>query len=150
MFGGKQLFAFVAASAVSIHSSNADVHTFYIPFRCKPLQAGIRITTIVVSSANTVVKFDRVYGAADTRGDGNVGELTIPTGTAVGKVAYTETDYNVIGTSIDWVESLNAGDKVVVEVVTLAVTTGEGVPYLLVEVDPERPANNTAMVDCTL
>ena len=43
-------------------------------------------------------------------------------------------------------ESLNEGDAVVVELVS-AASSGAGVPWLLVEIDPEQPGNNSAMTE---
>jgi hypothetical protein len=39
---------------------------------------------------------------------------------------------------------LNEGDAVVFELVS-AATSGAAVPWLIVEIDPEQPGNNSAM-----
>lgn len=149
MFGGKQFFAFVgggAAGAAQALTSAADIHTWTIPFRCRPIRAGVTITTTVSSTVSAVVKFDRrpTAGSDTNRGDGDVGTLTIVTTTAAGKAAYENTDYVAAGTG-DWAEYLNEGDQVVVQVTTASDSAGQGIPWLLVEIDPEQPANNTAM-----
>jgi len=150
MFGGKQLFAFVgggAAGAAQALTSAADIHIFTIPFKCKPLRAGFTLTTTVSSSVSVVVKFDRrpTAGSDTNRGDGDVGALTIPTTAAAGKAYYEDTDYVDAGTG-SWVAALDEGEQVVVQVSTASDSAGAGVPWLLVEVSPERPGNNTAMV----
>ena len=150
MFGGKQLFAFIgggAAGAAQALTSATDIHIFTIPFRCKPIRAGFTITTTVSSYVSAVVKFDRrpTAGSDTSRGNGDVGALTIVTTTAAGKAVYENTDYVDAGTGA-WVASLDEGEQVVVEVTTAATSAGAGVPWLLVEINPERPANNSAMV----
>jgi len=150
MWGGKQLFAFIgggAAGAAQALTSAADIHTWTIPFRCRPIRAGVSLTTTVASSVSVVVKFDKrpTAGSDSSRGDGDVGTITIPTTAAAGKAYYENTDYVAAGTG-SWVETLNEGDQVVVQVATASDSAGNGIPWLLVEVDPEQPANNTAMV----
>ena len=150
MWGGKHLFTFVgggAAGATCSLTAGTDIHTFTIPFRCRPIRAGITLTTTISSAANTVVKFDcrPTAGSDGSRGDGDVGTLTIVTATAAGKAVYEETDYVSAATGA-WVSSLNEGDQVVVENITVASVAGAGVPWLIVEVDPEQPSNNSAMV----
>ncbi len=149
MIGGKPLFAFIgggAAGAAQALTSATDIHVFTIPFKCIPIRAGVVITTTISSTGNTVVKFDKrpTAGSDVGRGDGDVGTLTIATGKVAGTVAYEDTDFVDAATGA-WVSSLNEGDQVVVQVVTAASSAGQGVPYLLVEISPEMPANNSAM-----
>jgi hypothetical protein len=151
MWGGKQLFAFIgggAAGAAQALTSAADIHIWTIPFRCRPIRAGVSLTTTVSSSVSVVVKFDRrpTAGSDSSRGDGDVGALTIPTTAAAGKAYYENTDYVSTGTAGAWVATLDEGEQVVVQVVTPSDSAGNGVPWLLVEIDPEQPGNNTAMV----
>lgn len=150
MFGGKQVFAFIgggAAGAAQVLTSAADIHIFTIPFRCRPIRVGFSLTTTVSSSVSAVVKFDKrpTAGSDSSRGDGDVGTLTIPTAAAAGKAYYENTDYKEDATGA-WVGTLNEGDQVVVQVTTASTSAGAGIPWLIVEPDLERPANNSAMV----
>ena len=150
MIGGKPLFAFIgggAAGAAQLLTSAADIHIFTVPFKCKPIRAGFTITTLISSAVSVVVKFDRrpTAGGDGSRGDGDVGTLTIPTAAAAGKVYYENTDYVDAGTGA-WVDFLDEGEQVVVEVTTAATVAGQGIPWLLVEIFPEMPANNSQMV----
>ena len=74
-----------------------------------------------------------------------MGTITIPTGVATLKVYYEDTDYVAAGTG-EWIGTCNEGDQIVFQVITAATTAGQGIPWIIVEVDPEQPANNTAMV----
>lgn len=150
MIGGKPLFAFIgggAAGAAQSLTSATDIHTFTIPFKCIPIRAGFTLTTTVSSSVSAVVKFDRrpTAGSDTNRGDGDVGAITIPTTAAAGKAYYENTDYVDAGTG-EWVNALNEGDQVVVQVATASDSAGAGIPWLLVEINPEMPANNSQMV----
>jgi len=149
MWGGRQLFAFVgggAAGASIALQTNADKHTFIIPFKCKPIRAGVTVTTVLDGAA--IVAFDRqpAAGSATDRGDGDCGYITIPTTTAAGAVVYDKTNYysGVTAGAGVWIESLNEGDAVVFQLIS-ASTSGGGVPWLIVEVDSEQPGNNSAM-----
>jgi hypothetical protein len=150
MIGGKPLFAFIgggAAGAEQLLTSAADIHTFTIPFKCKPIRAGVTITTTVSSAASVVVKFDRrpTAGSDTNRGDGDVGTITIAKTAAAGKAYYENTDYVDAGTG-EWVDYLDEGEQVVVQVTTASTSAGKGIPWLLVELFPEMPGNNSAMV----
>jgi len=138
MWGGKQLYAFLGTNATGTGLSlttNGTIYTFTIPFRCIPIRAGVTITTTV-----TVTSPILTFGAA-----GIAGILTIPVTTAAGKCVYQDTDYVAAGTGV-WTNALNEGDTVAV-VLSVQATAGAGVPWLLVEVNPEQPGNNTDMVE---
>ena len=150
MIGGKPLFMFIgggAAGAAQSLTSAADIHIWTIPIKCIPIRAGFTLTTTVSSSVSAVVKFDRrpTAGSDTDRGDGDVGTITIPTTAAAGKAYYEKTDFVDAATG-DWVQDLDEGEQVVVQVTTAATSAGAGIPWLLVELNPEMPANNTAMV----
>ncbi len=147
MFGGKQLYAFncaVASGSEPALTSAADIYVWSVPFRCKPIRAGVTISTLTSSSVSIVVKFDRKQSTA-TRGNGDIGVITIPTAIAVGASYYENTDYVAAGTGT-WAEYLHEGDQIIVEVTTASDSAGKGLPWVLVEVDPEQPGNNSAMV----
>ena len=150
MWGGKQIYAFVgsgAAGAAESLASATDIHTWTIPFRCRPIRAGFTLTQTVSGGTIPVVKFDRrpTAGSDDSRGDGDVGTITLSATAAAGKAYYENTDYKEDATGY-WVDTLNEGDEVVVQVTTASAGNGAGNPWLLVEINPEQPANNTAMV----
>ena len=143
MWGGKQLFAFIgggAAGAAQSLTGAATIHTFTIPFRCTPIRSGFTVTTAVTTQASTV-KFTGAGGTA-----GNLGTLIIPTTATAGKVYYENTDYVAAGSGT-WLGSLDEGDQVtvVVSIPDGAPGSGAGIPWLLVEVNPDMPANNSAM-----
>ena len=143
MFGGKQLFAFIGggtAGAAEALTSATTIHTWTVPFRCIPLRFGFTITTATVSNVNISVT---CTGAGGTTG--NCGTLTIPTAVDAGKAYYEDTD---VGATV-WTTSLDEGEQIVVAVATAAGgggAAGAGVPWLLVEINPDRPANNSSMV----
>ena len=141
MWGGKQLFAFIgggAAGAAQVLSSGATIHTFTIPFKCTPIRCGFTLTAALTTSA-AVVKFTGAGGTA-----GNCGALTFSPTAAIGKCYYENTDYVADGSGL-WLASLDEGEQVLV-VVTTTDVAGQGIPWLLVEINPEQPANNSAMV----
>ena len=143
MIGGKPLFAFIgggAAGAAQSLTGAATIHTFTVPFKCIPIRCGVTITTAVTTQASTV----KFTGAAGTAG--NCGTLIIPTTATANKVYYENTDYVSAGTGL-WAASLDEGDQVtvIVSIPDGAPGTGAGIPWLLVEISPETPANNSAM-----
>lgn len=146
MFGGKQLYVFTYNTEIAL-TSNADKYTWYIPFRCRPLRAGVTVTT--VTSGAATVKFDRapIPGTDTSRGDGDCGMIVIPTGTAVGYVVYDNTNYYygiTAATAGNWCQFLDEGESLVFQL-TSAASSGGVVPWLLVEIDPEQPGNNAVM-----
>ena len=142
MFGGKIFYAFTVGAADGLAlSSEADIWIWSVPFKCKPIRVGVNVTTATSGNAS-VVKFDRKVSSA-SRGDGDVGTLTIPDATAIGACIYQDSDYVAAGTGY-WDEYLEEGDLVYVQVTTL-VATGKVLPWLVVEIMPERPANNSGM-----
>ena len=150
MWGGKQIKAFVgggAAGAAQLLTSAADIHVWTIPYRCRPIRFGFTITTTVSSAVSAVLRCDKrpTAGSDVGRGSGDLGTLTIPTTAAAGKAYYENTDFVAAGTGA-WAEYLKEGQQAVAVVGTAATVAGQGIPWLLVEVDPEQPANNTAMV----
>ena len=142
MFGGKQLFFFIgggAAGAAESLTGAATIHTWTVPCRMKPLRFGFTITTQTNSTGNIVVTATAAGGTT-----GNCGSLTIATAKAAGQVYYEETDVVPAGTGT-WVSSIDEGDQIVVAVSTAATSAGAGVPWLVCEVDADRPANNSVM-----
>jgi len=149
MWGGKQLYAFKYDNGTVTLTTNADKYTWYVPFRCRPIRAGVTVTTVLDGAAT--VKFDRVPtpGSASGRGDGDCGMITIPTTTAAGKVYYDKTNYYYgidpsSTTAGNWCELLDEGESVVFEL-TSAATSGAATPWLIVEIDSEQPGNNSNM-----
>lgn len=97
---------------------------------------GCLVTTVLAGTA-AVVKFDRrITTGSDTgRTDGTIGTLTLPDGTAAGKVVYKEV-------SID----LNPGDQIMPEVTTAQGTSGAVRHFVEYLVRDETPANCADMV----
>lgn len=145
MIGGKPLFAFIGGGTIGAAESLTaaiTIHTLTVPFKCRPFRFGFTITTATVSTGNIVVTATAAGGTT-----GNCGTLTIATGKAAGQVYYENTDYISAGTGA-WSEYIHEGDQVVVAVGTAAAgggAAGAGIPWLLVEIDPEIPANNSVM-----
>ena len=153
MWGGKQLFAFIgggAAGAVQSLTTGAPttIQTWTIPFRCRPIRCGFTLTT-AVTVQSAILRFDvvnrTVAAVAQTTTTGACGTITMPVSTeGIGKAYYENTDYVAAGTGA-WDATLDEGDQVIARV-TQASTAGAGIPWLVVEVDPEQPANNSSMI----
>lgn len=148
MWGGKQLVSLGGfGAAIPVTTSETDIFYIAIPFRCRPIRVGFTITTAITVTA-AVINFDRITYTAtgsQTRGDCDVGQLTLPINAYRNKCYYDETDASTAVTTDTWVETLSEGDVVVVQVATSS-TAGAGFPFIVVEVDNERPANNANMV----
>lgn len=139
MWGGRQIKVYTGGGAIGAAESLASaitIHTFTMGQRCRPIAAGIMVTTIgTVQSA--IVNFTSTGGST-----GDCGKVTVPTTVAATYGVYEISDYNVIGTSIRWVATLKRGQQVVVAV-SQANTGGAGIPILVVEEDPDVFANET-------
>lgn len=155
MWGGKQLYAFIGGDTIGaekVITGAATIFTFTIPFRCIPLRCGFTVTTAVTTEAATI-KFTVVAGTvgevAAVTTAGGCGTLIIPhtITNQIGKAYYENTDYVAAGTGA-WLGSIDEGDQVQVNVTIPdgAPGAGGGVPWLLVEVNPEQPANNASMI----
>ena len=147
MWGGRQIVALggEASAALSL-TSTTDIWIIAVPFRCKPIRAGFTITT-AITVTDAIINFDSIIYTAtgsSTRGNCDVGQITCPVGAYAYKCYYDNTDYVAAGTGT-WKGTLDEGDLIVVQVYQ-AATAGAGFPFVIVEVDPERPANNTNMV----
>jgi len=148
MWGGKQLVVLGgdATSALST-TSTTDILLIAIPFRCRPIRVGFTVTTAPTDQA-AIINFDSITYLAtgsQTRGDCDVGQITVPVNTYRNKCVYDETDYGDAVTSPTWKGSLSEGQYVAVQVYQSS-TAGAGIPFIVVEVDNERPANNTNMI----
>ena len=154
MWGGKQLYAFIGGDTLGIGkviTGAATIYTWAIPFRCIPLRCGFTVTAAVTTWASTI-SFTVVAGSVGAVGSvttvGACGTLTIPVSTTgVGKAYYEDTDYVSAGTGA-WTGAIDEGDMVQVNVTIPlgAPGTGAGIPWLLVEVNPEQPTNNSSMI----
>jgi hypothetical protein len=144
MIHGKSMFYFIgggAAGAAEALTSSTTIQTFTIPEKCKPIRAGVTITTSN-GSKYVDVKFT---GAGGTTG--NCGIVRIPSDAVAGECYYENTDYVDDGTGA-WLGSLDEGEQVIVTtVVEGASPTAYGIPWLKVELSPEMPANNSSMVE---
>lgn len=148
MWGGKQIAKLGGEGAAALSTgSTADIYYIAVPFRCKPIRSCFTVTT-ASTGTSAVIDFDSITYTAtgsSTRGVGDVGSITVPYDTDYAyKCYYDVTDYVAAGTGT-WKGSLNEGDLIIVEVST-ASTGGAGFPFVIVEVDPEQPANNSNMI----
>lgn len=138
MWGGKQLHVFVGVGTTGISlvtTTNGTIWTFAIPFRCTPIRAGV---TVIVAPGTTPPTL--TFGAA-----GICGVITVPIAASANTVYYDDTDYKADGSGT-WTNSIDEGDTVAVVVSNQSSSTGTVVPWLLVEVNPDQPANNAAMI----
>jgi len=138
MWGGKQLFVFTGVGTTGISlvtTSDGIIWTFTIPFRCIPIRAGVTVIVAPGTAPPTLT-----FGAA-----GICGAITVPIAASANTVYYDDTDYKDSG-SPTWTNSLDEGDTVAVTVSNHSTSTGTVVPWLLVEVNPDQPANNAAMI----
>jgi len=105
-----------SATADVLTATGDHAGTFKVSRPITVLAIAATITTAVVSSGAVVVKADKrpTTGSDASRGNGDVGVLTIPAGTAAGKVVRSAS------TRIN----LNPGDEVVFEVTTAAAGGG--------------------------
>jgi hypothetical protein len=148
MWGGKQLVQLGGQGTAVVSVASTGVKYYIaVPYRCRPIRVGFTITTAITITA-AVVKFNRITYTAtgsSTTGDSDVGQITLPISAYAYKCYYDETDASTAVATDTWAETLSEGDVVVVNCTT-AATAGEGLPFIVVEVDNERPANNTNMV----
>lgn len=120
----------------------AAVHGEYLVMRsCVVRRIGFIVTTLVASNTqNAVVEFNRRPTPGSSSGEVLLGQLTIPTGTAVGKVLYK---------NISPVR-LQVGDALSLEHVTQATDSGSaaGAGFYMFELvdEPEYIANEADAV----
>jgi hypothetical protein len=148
MWGGKQLVSLGGFGAsVPATTSGADIFYIAIPFRCRPIRVGFTVTTAPTDQA-AIINFDSITYLAtgnQTRGDCDVGQIIIPVNTYRNKCVYDETDASDAVTTDTWKGILEEGQVVAVQVYQTS-TAGAGWPFIVVEVDNERPANNANMI----
>lgn len=122
------------ATPIALTSTGDDwTVTAGMPFDV--VAVGFLVTTAFSSTDDTVVKFDkRPTAGADTgRGDGDVAEMNIPTGTPAGKLWYVPLDPPV---------EINAGEQVVAEVTAAASSAGSGIYVMYVQRRPIHPVDH--------
>jgi len=138
MWGGRQLKAYVGGGAIGAAESLASattIHTFTMGQRCRPIAAGVVVTTIGTAQS-AIVTFTSEGGTTS-----DCGKVTVTTSLADGYGVYQKTDYNIGGAGT-WVATLRRGQQVVVAV-SQANTGGAGIPILIVEEDPDVFENET-------
>lgn len=141
MFGGKQIIPLFCQAALGA-ATNLDTGGYIIaPFRCRPLMFCCRITTAL--SCTTSMTATATHSTT-----GDCGTLIIPTAAGTSAIYYDETDANTAVTTDSWLETLDAGDRITIAsaATTGSFSSGAGYWWLLVEVDMDRPANNTNWV----
>lgn len=135
-------FQSLAPSTLSAQSltSAADVLTYHVASQCQLVRAMAKVTTAVVSSGAVVVQVVRRPVNGSATGESVLATITIPAGTAQGKVVYKDV---AAGTGVE------AGNELIFRVSTAAAGGGAAGAMLgLVEAieDPEVPLNQTNML----
>lgn len=121
-------------SATGVHTSSWGITTQVLVAELRAM-----ITTAVVSTGGVVVAFKRYPTYGSSAGAVTLGTLTIPAGTAAGKVVYKRINPS----------NLIPGDQLVAEVTTAAAGGGAagGALYSFsAEEDPEYPPNQSDMI----
>lgn len=129
----------VMPSNIVALTSAAVVQSFTVQEQCQVDQLFFAVSTAIVSTASVVVTFKRRPTLNSTSGEVSIGALTIPAGTAAGKVYYKVVSPVVCA----------AGEQIVIEVTTAAAgggAAGNGQGFFHAEQDPETNANNSDMV----
>lgn len=89
------------------------------------------------TTAPTVI-FTKRPTPLSASGESVIGTLTIPSGTAIGKVVYKDLSSPV---------TLAVGDSVEVSwTVGVGTPTGQGLYFMVCDEDPEQPGNNSDMI----
>lgn len=131
-----------AVLAADTISAAAAVHGEYLIGKRVKIKRLMFIVTTAVAADTTapVVEFNRRPTPGSSSGEVQLGQLTIPDGTAAGKILYKDIDP----------VSLEAGDALALEHVTQAVdgSAAAGAGYYMFEadLDPEYVVNESDMV----
>lgn len=138
MYTEKLKVAFDSTTASSLASAAVvKKYAFFRPAYVRRI--GIGVTTAIVSTGSVVVTIKKYPTMGSNSGEVSLGTITIPAGTAAGKVFY-----KALG-SVKLIE----GDELVFEVTTAAAgggAAGAGVCMFDADDNPEMPANNSDMV----
>lgn len=120
-------------------TSAAVVQSFTVAEQCQVSQLLFAVSNAIVSSGSVVVTFKRRPTLNSSSGEVSIGSLTLPAGTAAGKVYYKVVSPVVCA----------AGEQIVIEVTTAAAgmgAAGNGQGFFNAQQDPETNANNSDMV----
>lgn len=131
-------WTFSTTAADSLAATGDAAETFKVAYPITVTRVGFIVSTLVDGAP--VVKFDKRpnVGSDTDRGDGDVGELTVPDTTAVGVMVTRDV------TPVD----LEPGDEVVPQV-TSAATAGAGFPVVFYRIRQEEPGNIDSWVAVT-
>lgn len=130
---------FVAPTTADDLSATGDAAVIWDILRPMTIvRIGALVSTAVVSTGGVVIPFDRrILTGSDTgRVDAGIGTITIPAGTAAGKVVYKDI------TPVD----VNVGDQIVPEVTTAATSSGAARYFFEGRDRHETPANQSDMI----
>ena len=132
---------YMAVAADADDLTGAAVHTTSVGVmaQVKVKRLMCLVSTAVVSTGAVVVAFKRYPTFGSAAGAVTLGSVSIPAGTAAGKVVYKDISQ----------VTLLPGDQLVAEVTTAAAGGGAagGALYgVLAELDPEQPANQSDMI----
>jgi hypothetical protein len=128
-----------AAALLDLTAAAVDGDARVFLSKVKVNRIAVCVTTAVVSTGAVVVAFKKRPTPGSTSGDSTIGSISIPAGTAVGKVYYKDISPAV----------LNAGDELVFQVTTAAAgggAAGAGLPLFEGEFVGEMAANQSDMV----
>lgn len=124
---------------IDVGASSAD-HGEYVCFRkCIVARVAFAVTGEAISGTSVAptVVFTKRPTPLSSSGEAVIGTLTLPSGTAIGKVVYKNITpiAFAVGDSLEIAHTIGTGTP-----------TGMGVAYFEVEESPEQPANNTDMI----
>ena len=126
----------VLSALIADSTSAADAGVLVIPFKCRIYRSQLVVTGTEATAL--VVKFDGTQNASGTRGDGDVGAITLPASNVQGSVYY---DLVARG------DIFEAGDIITVQVTTGSTADKAVYAQVLVDYIPEVEGNDTNLVE---
>lgn len=141
-FGHRAFFSADAAApeiVIDIGAASANAGELSCVVPCSVHQLQFHVTDEVVAGTTTAptVVFTKRPTPNSATGESVVATLTIPDGTAVGAVIYSELDTPI---------NFEVGDTMEIShTVGVGSPTGQGIPAFVCSHDPEVPANMTDM-----
>lgn len=125
---------------MDIGAASADHGEFVCVKPCVLRRIGFVLTSEAASGTTTAptVIFTKRPTPLSATSEAVAGTLTVPSGTAIGKVVYKDITpvRFAVGDSLELSHTVGVGTP-----------TGQGVPFFVVEDSPEEPANNSDMIE---
>lgn len=140
MYTNKQLgganVVHVAADLDDLSATGVHTTSMAIMSKAKVRRVACLLSAAIVSTGAVVVAFKRrpLYGSAS--GEVTLASLSIPAGTAAGKLVFKDLDSSVF-----------PGDQIIAEVTTAATTSGDGLYGIFLDDAPEQPSESSDMVE---